>query len=60
MCVFFGQGFDLDNSKILYTAHKIKILNNFNAMIFDRHKNEYEQGPRAFSDTDFSKTSSEQ
>ena len=53
---FFGQGYDMDNSKILYTAHKMKIPNNFNAIIFDRHKNEYEQGARAFSDTDFSKT----
>ena len=53
---FFGQGYDMDNSKILYTAHKMKIPNNFNPIIFDRHKNEYEQGARTFSDTDFSKT----
>ena len=53
---FFGQGYDMDNSKILYTAHKMKIPNNFNVIIFDRHKNKYEQGARAFSDTDFSKT----
>ena len=46
----------MNNSKILYTAHKMKIPNNFNAIIFDGHKNEYEQGARAFSDTDFSKT----
>ena len=53
---FLGQGYDIDNNKILYTAHKMKILNNFNAIIFDRRKNDYKQGARAFSDTDFSKT----
>ena len=53
---FFGQGYDMGNSKILYTAHKMKIPNNFNAINFYRHKNEYEQGARAFSDTDFSET----
>ena len=31
-------------------------MNNFNAIIFGRHKNEYKQGARAASDTDFSKT----
>ena len=34
----------------------MKIRNNFNAIIFDSRKNEYEQGARAFSETDFSKT----
>ena len=31
---FFGHGYDMNNSKILYTAHKMKIPNNFNAIIF--------------------------
>ena len=49
---FFGRGYDNDKSKILYIAHKMKIPNNFNTIIFDRHKNEYEILP----DTDFTKT----
>ena len=36
---FFGYGHDKDNSKILYSVHKTKIPNYFNAIIFDRHKN---------------------
>ena len=39
---FFGHGYDMNNSKILYTTHKMKILNNFNVIIFHRHKNEHE------------------
>ena len=53
---FFGCEYDKDNRKILYSAHKMKILNNFNAIIFYCHKNEYEYEVGAFTDIDFSKT----
>ena len=53
---FFGYEHDKDNSKVFYSTHKMKILNKFNAIIFDRHKYEYEYEAGAFLDTDFYKT----
>ena len=49
---FFDYGFNKENSKILYSTHKMKIPNSFSTTIFNRHRIQYESG--AFSETDFS------
>ena len=48
---FFDYGFNKENSKILYSTHKMKIPNSFSMTIFNRHRIRYESG--AFSETDF-------
>ena len=50
---FFDYGYSKDNSKILYSMHKMKIPNSFCATIFNRHRIQYEA--EALSDTDFYK-----
>ena len=48
----FDCGYNKENSKILYTMHKMKIPNSFSTTIFNRNRIQYESG--AFSETDFS------
>ena len=35
---FFDYGFSKENSKILYSTHKMKIPNSFRATVFNRHR----------------------
>ena len=49
---FFDYGYSKDNSKILYSTHKMKVPNSFSSTIFNRHRIQYESG--AFVETDFS------
>ena len=49
---FFDYGYSKDNSKILYSFHKLKVPNSLTSTIFNRHRIQYESG--AFSGTDFS------
>ena len=49
---FFDYGFNKENSKILYSTHKMKIPNSFSTTIFNRCWIQYKSG--AFSETDFS------
>lgn len=48
----FDYGYNKENSKILYSMHKMKIPNSFSTTIFNRNRIQYEPG--AFSETDFS------
>ena len=48
---FFDFGFSKENSKILYSTHKMKIPNSFSATIFNRHRIQHEAG--TLSDTIF-------
>ena len=48
---FFDYGYNKENSKILHSTHKMKILDSFSSTIFNRHRIRYEPG--AFSETDF-------
>ena len=50
---FFDYGYSKDNSKVLYSNHKMKIPNSFSATIFNRHRIQYASG--AF-DTEFLRT----
>ena len=50
---FFDYGFTKDNSKILYSTQKMKMLNSFKTTMFNKHKIQYEAG--AFN-TDSSNT----
>ena len=50
---FFDYGYNKENSKILYSTHRMKIPNCFSTTIFNRHRIQYESG--ALSETDFSK-----
>lgn len=50
---FFDYGYNKQNSKILYSTHKMKIPNSFSSTIFNRHRIQYEAG--ALSETDFSR-----
>ena len=50
---FFDYGYSKDNSKVLYSMHKMKIPNSFCATIFNRHRIQHEAG--ALWDTDFYK-----
>ena len=49
---FFDYGYSKDNSKILYSTHKMKVPNSFSSTIFNRHRIQYESG--AFVETEFS------
>ena len=44
---FFDYGYTKDNSKILYSTKKVKILSSFKSTVFGIYKNKYEGG--AFS-----------
>ena len=35
---FFDYGYSKDNSKILYSTHKMKVPNSFSSTIFNRHR----------------------
>ena len=50
---FFDYGYSKENTKVLYSMHKMKIPNSFSATIFNCQRIQYEAG--ALSDTDFSK-----
>ena len=50
---FFDYGYSKENSKVLYSMHKMKIPNSFSATIFNQHRIQYESGAM---DTEFSKT----
>ena len=50
--VFFDYGYSKENSKILYSTHKMKVPNSFSTTIFNRHRIQYESG--AFSETESS------
>ena len=50
---FFDYSYSKENSNILYSTHKMKILNSFSATIFSCQRIQHEPG--ALSDTDFSK-----
>ena len=50
---FFDYSYSKENSKVLYSTHKIKNPNSFSATIFNRDRIQYEVG--ALSDTDYSK-----
>lgn len=50
--VFFDYGYSKENSKILYSTHKMKVPNSFSTTIFNRHRMQYES--RAFSETESS------
>ena len=47
---FFDYGYNKENSKVLYSTHKMKIPNSFSSTIFSRHRIQYEPG--ALLDTD--------
>ena len=49
---FFDSGYNKENSKVLYSMHKLKIHNSFTSTIVSRHRIQYESG--VFSETDFS------
>ena len=49
---FFDYGYSKENSKILYSTHKMKILSSFSTTLFSRHRIQYESG--AFGETDIS------
>ena len=49
---FFDYGYNKENSKILYSTHKMKIPNSFSNTTFNRHRIQYES--EALSETDFS------
>ena len=42
--VFFNDGFDKQNSKVLYSHYKRRILNAFSGAIFNRHRSMLESG----------------
>ena len=48
----FDYGYSKDNSKILYSTHKMKVPNSFSTTIFNRHRIQYESG--AFVETESS------
>ena len=41
---FFDYGYSEDNSKVLYSHHKMKIPNSFSGTMFNRHRIQYESG----------------
>ena len=49
---FFYYGYSKESSKILYSTHKMKVLNSFSTTILNRHRIQYESG--AFGETEFS------
>ena len=49
---FFDYGYSKENSKILYSYHKMKVRNSFSTTIFNRHRIQYEFG--VFAETDCS------
>ena len=49
---FFDYDYSKDNSKILYSTHKMRVPNSFSSTIFNRHRLQYES--RAFTETDSS------
>ena len=49
---FFDYGYSKDNSKVLYSHHKMKISNSFSGTVFNRHIMQCESGAL---NTDFSK-----
>ena len=49
---FFDYGYSKENSKILYSTHKMKVPNSFSTTIFNRQRIQYESG--AFAKTDSS------
>ena len=49
---FFDYGYSKDNSKSLYSTHKMKVTNSFSSTIFNRHRIQYESG--TFVETEFS------
>ena len=51
---FYDYSYSKENSKILYSTHKMKILSSFSTTIFSCHRLQYESG--AFAETDFSNT----
>ena len=51
---FYDYSYSKENSKLLYSTHKIKILSSFSTTIFSRHRLQYESG--AFAETDLSNT----
>ena len=50
---FFDYGYSKENSKTLYSMHKMKIPKSFSLTIFNQHRIQYESGAM---DTEFSKT----
>ena len=50
---FFDYGYSKENSKTLYSMHKMKIPKSFSVTIFNQHRIQYESGAM---DTEFSKT----
>ena len=48
----FYYGYSKENSKILYSTHKMKVPNSFSTTIFNRHRIQYESG--AFGETESS------
>ena len=49
---FFDYGYSKENSKILYSYHKMNVPNSFSTTIFNRHRIQYESG--VFAETDCS------
>ena len=49
---FFDYSYSKDNSKVLYSHHKMKIPDSFSGTMFNRHRIQYESGAL---NTDFSK-----
>ena len=41
---FFDYGYNKENSKVLYSTHKMKIPNSFSSTIFNRDRIQYESG----------------
>ena len=50
---FFDYGYHKENSKVLYSTRKLKILSSFKTAILGQHKMQYEGG--AFNEQKFSK-----
>ena len=50
---FFNYGYHKENSKVLYSTRKLKILSSFKTAILGQHKMQYEGG--AFNEQKFSK-----
>ena len=48
---FFDYGYNKENSKVLYSTHKMKIPNSFSSTIFIKHRIQFEAG--ALSETEF-------
>ena len=50
---FFDYGYSKENSKVLYSTHRMKIPNRFSSTIFNRHRIQFKT--EALSETEFSK-----